>query len=89
MVEAFRADTGMQWTPGRTPLERLIDEATGADTAFLEAFAAWMNREIWGAVPTIPQEPAPRALGSPYPARSISNPCRAGDPTPEDHEPPG
>ena len=48
MVAAFREDTGHAWTPGRTPLDRMVDEATGADKAFLEAFAAWMNANVWG-----------------------------------------
>jgi hypothetical protein len=30
--------TGHTWTPGRTPIERMVDEATGADRAFLEVF---------------------------------------------------
>lgn len=48
VVAAFRADTGEQWTPGRSPLAQMIDTATGADKAFFVAFAQWMNANIWG-----------------------------------------
>ena len=41
---------GARLNPGRTPLDRMVDEATGADKAFLEAFAAWMNANVWGEV---------------------------------------
>jgi hypothetical protein len=47
MVAQFRQDTGHQWHPGSTPLDRLVDEATGAERAFLEAFAAWVNATLW------------------------------------------
>lgn len=48
IVAAFRADTGEQWQPGCTGLERMIDEATGADRHFLEAFIKWANVHVWG-----------------------------------------
>jgi hypothetical protein len=50
VVEAFRADTGVQWRPGRTGLERMIDEATGADRKFIEAFIVWVNENLWGSL---------------------------------------
>ena len=31
MLESFRTETGIQWTPGRTPMDRMIDQATGAE----------------------------------------------------------
>jgi hypothetical protein len=48
LMTAFRQETGCTWTPGRTPLERMIDEAAGAKVAFLEAFLPWFNRTVWG-----------------------------------------
>lgn len=48
MIAAFRKDTGNRWSPGRTPLERMIDEAAGADGAFFLAFAEWFTKNIWG-----------------------------------------
>ncbi len=49
VLAAFRAETGQTWTPGRSPIERMIDEATGADQAFFAAFAQWMNEHLWGS----------------------------------------
>lgn len=50
IVAAFRQETGMHWTPGHSGLERMIDEATGADRHFIEAFIRWVNVEIWGPI---------------------------------------
>jgi hypothetical protein len=47
-LETFRADTGIAWTPGRTPIDRMIDDATGADHAFIEAFIPWFHANVWG-----------------------------------------
>lgn len=52
ILEAFREDTGILWKPGRSGFERMIDQATGAERGFLEAFIKWVNVEIWG-----PMEP--------------------------------
>jgi hypothetical protein len=46
----YRAATGDEWTPGRFPIERIIDSATGRDGAFIVDFARWMNANIWGEV---------------------------------------
>jgi hypothetical protein len=43
ILAAFRADTGNTWEPGRTPIDRMIDEATGADREFITAFVKWAN----------------------------------------------
>lgn len=48
VIAAFRAETGNAWQPGRTPMERAVDEATGASDAFMQAFVAWFNRAVWG-----------------------------------------
>jgi hypothetical protein len=48
ILAAFRAETGIRWEPGKTGLDRLIDEATDADYRFIRAFAAWHNKNIWG-----------------------------------------
>jgi hypothetical protein len=45
----FKSETGSQYLPPRSAIERMIDEATGADTAFILKFAAWMTENIWGA----------------------------------------
>ena len=53
-IAAFRQDTGILWSPGTTPLDRLIDEATGADWGFVEAFVRWANVNIWGPIDEVP-----------------------------------
>jgi hypothetical protein len=46
----FEAMTGKKWTPPRNGLDRMIDEATGADKEYIEAFVAWFNEHVWGDV---------------------------------------
>ena len=48
VLAAFQQETGNTYTPPRTALEQMIDEATGAEYAFLLAFAKWHNAAIWG-----------------------------------------
>jgi hypothetical protein len=48
VVALFRAETGNQWQPGLTAIDQAIDEATGADRAFFEAFIRWANVHVWG-----------------------------------------
>ncbi len=50
IMDVFRADTGFAWIPGKTGIERMIDQATGADQQFVEAFVRWVNVKIWGPV---------------------------------------
>lgn len=50
ILAAFRADTGNNWSPGLTPIDRMIDEATGADNHFIEAFIRWVNENLWGPI---------------------------------------
>jgi len=48
IMAAFRAETGNHWQPGRSGIERMIDEATGAQEQFVIAFARWVNANVWG-----------------------------------------
>ena len=48
ILAAFRADTGERWQPGASPLERMIDDATGAGDAFMSRFVDWFNANVWG-----------------------------------------
>ena len=50
IMAAFRRDTGNNWSPGRTGLDRMIDQATGAEKAFFEQFLRWFNENVWGDV---------------------------------------
>ena len=44
----FEADTGQRWTAPTTPLDRLIDEATGRADGYVLAFAEWITANVWG-----------------------------------------
>jgi hypothetical protein len=49
ILDRYYSETGTApLVPAKTPLDMLIDEATGVTGAYLVGFAAWMNREIWG-----------------------------------------
>jgi hypothetical protein len=50
IVGAFRADTGNKWRPAQSGLDAMIDKATGADKAFVEAFIRWANDNVWGPI---------------------------------------
>lgn len=47
-MQAFSEETGLHYTAPRNGLDRMIDEATGADSAFLLAFIRWFNVNVWG-----------------------------------------
>lgn len=49
IMESFRAETGVAWTPGRTPIEQMIDKAAGADVGFLRQYVEWFNANVWGS----------------------------------------
>ena len=45
----FEADTGMKLPKSSSsPLDKMIDEATGFDKAIAEAFIDWFNENVWG-----------------------------------------
>jgi hypothetical protein len=48
VIAAYRAETGDNWEPGNSGIERIIDTATGRDVAFLRSFAEWMTKNVWG-----------------------------------------
>lgn len=50
VLGAFRVETNNHWQPGRSGIERMIDEATDADWRFLEEFVRWVNANVWGPV---------------------------------------
>ena len=51
IIAAFQKTTGLQWTPARTPLARLIDQATGHDEDVVRQFLGWFNTHVWGSTP--------------------------------------
>ena len=48
VLDQYRQETGDQWRPAITAVDRMIDEATGRDWQFVEAFAKWFNVNFWG-----------------------------------------
>ncbi len=47
-LSAYRKATGDKWTPPKNPAEKMIDQATGADTAFLQRFSYWVEENLFG-----------------------------------------
>lgn len=51
ILDAFRKETGLAYSPPKSPLEKMIDDATGFNQQaeeFFVAFAKWHNANIWG-----------------------------------------
>jgi hypothetical protein len=48
ILAAFRAASGCTFTPGRTPIDHMIDQATGRDREFVEQYIAWFHENVWG-----------------------------------------
>lgn len=44
----FTADTGLTYSAPRSPLDAMIDKATGADADAVRAFVVWFNANLWG-----------------------------------------
>ena len=44
----FEAASGMKWTPPKNPIDAAIDKATGHGEAYVAAFVAWANVNVWG-----------------------------------------
>ena len=47
-IEAFTADTGIKFTLPKNSMERLIDDATGANKAIIAAYLDWLTVSHWG-----------------------------------------
>jgi len=52
ILAAFSADTGKSFSPARTGMDKLIDDAIGFDPGedFLRAFVPWFNEKVWGPI---------------------------------------
>jgi len=48
VMRAFEAETGLRYSPAKTPLDRAIDQATGYSEDFLRQFIEWANVNVWG-----------------------------------------
>lgn len=59
-IAAFTEATGVRWTPAPTPLDRMIDDATGANEAVFVRFVEWFNDIVWGPLDIVAGEPTPK-----------------------------
>jgi hypothetical protein len=48
LMAKFRADTGNNFHPGKTPSERMIDKSSGRELEFVEDYVIWFNENVWG-----------------------------------------
>ena len=45
-LSAFRKETGNTWEPATTGIDKMIDEATGVDFAFIQQFSDWCEKSF-------------------------------------------
>ena len=57
IVAQFREESGNNYSVGRTPIERMIDDATGRTQQFIVEFVKWANINVWGPLEA-PHEPS-------------------------------
>jgi hypothetical protein len=48
ILGAFQRETGTAYAAPRTPLDRMIDKATGVEEHVARAFVKWFNANVWG-----------------------------------------
>jgi hypothetical protein len=46
--DAFTRDTGFIYSLPKSPIDALIDQSTGLEEAFMDAFVTWFNNKVWG-----------------------------------------
>lgn len=51
MLKLFEEHTGIKYSLPRSPIDAMIDKATGIDEHVFESFVKWFNEEVWGDVP--------------------------------------
>jgi hypothetical protein len=56
VVEQFERETGVKFSVATTPIDRMIDEATGRVETDIEKFVLWVTERYWGV------EYAPEAI---------------------------
>jgi hypothetical protein len=52
ILEEFKKDTGKSFSPARSGLDKLIDDAAGFNPGedFLRSFVPWFNQWVWGGI---------------------------------------
>lgn len=61
MVTEYRQHSGDQWQPALTPIDQMVDEATGRDWVFLSSFIKWFNENVWGGMEAMLNDEEPDA----------------------------
>lgn len=57
ILSRFRSETGNTWQPAKSPVDRMVDKATGADFNFMQEFSDWVAKNIYG-MPDDIEDPA-------------------------------
>ncbi len=47
-IEEFERETGMRFKLPSSPIEQMIDSATGAQTEYIRSFICWAQKNYWG-----------------------------------------
>lgn len=61
--KSFEKETGLRQASPKTALDRMIDAATGHDTAYAHAFVVWATAAIWGSSWGVPPSLLAEASG--------------------------
>jgi hypothetical protein len=61
ICEQFKKDTGLTFQAATSPLDQMIDKATGHDEHLIREFVLWVNKALWGPMDgpdgdTLPEE---------------------------------
>jgi len=57
MIAAFTKETGLVLpSQPRSAIEAMIDNATGVDRKFVDAFVDWFNVNVWGEDPFVEEQ---------------------------------
>jgi hypothetical protein len=48
ILAAFTADTGLTYSPPKSGLDAMIDEASGFNEKLVKSFVEWFNKNVWG-----------------------------------------
>jgi hypothetical protein len=50
IIEMYCQATGSTYQPARSPIEAMIDQATGRGESEVRKFVLWVNENLWGDV---------------------------------------
>lgn len=50
VCEQFKKDTGLVFKAATSPLDQMIDKATGHDEHLIREFVLWINKTLWGPI---------------------------------------